>query len=185
MEKHRKKEVSQLLSVDHSELDEMLGELFEALDAGDVEQIYKRLDIFWARLAMHIRAEHLHLFPAILQAVKPESEQFISATDVQSTIEKLQEDHNFFMRELTDAIKQIRVLRENNQNEKQNNLLIVREKVFGVYNLLRTHNELEEADVYQWADALLKPFERADLNEKMRRELVNLPPRFGKSEEIF
>lgn len=52
------------LADDHSEMDALLEEFFDALCCADVELIYQTLDFFWARLAMHIRAEHLHLFPA-------------------------------------------------------------------------------------------------------------------------
>lgn len=60
--------INESLASDHAELDELLGELFAAFEAGEIELIYRTLDLFWARLAMHIRAEHLHLFPAILGA---------------------------------------------------------------------------------------------------------------------
>jgi hypothetical protein len=30
--------------------------------------IYESLDFFWAQLAMHIRTEPLHAFPAIIEA---------------------------------------------------------------------------------------------------------------------
>jgi len=62
--------MNDLLGHDHTDLGESLSELFAALNAGDVEKSYERLDMFWARLAMHIRAEHLHLFPAILRTVE-------------------------------------------------------------------------------------------------------------------
>jgi hypothetical protein len=61
--------MNNLLASDHDELDELLDKLFASFDAsGSVEQIYQKLDLFWARLAVHIRAEHLHLFPLILGA---------------------------------------------------------------------------------------------------------------------
>ena len=59
-----------LLISDHLELDTILGQLFSALDKGAAGEVYQNLDFFWARLAMHIRAEHLHLFPAILKAAR-------------------------------------------------------------------------------------------------------------------
>lgn len=185
MEEYRKKEVDKVLAADHSELDVILSSLFDALDACDIEQIYERLDIFWARLAMHIRAEHLHLFPSILQAVESKSGKIAPANVVKSAIEQLQEDHNFFMRELTDAIKQIRVLREVEQNEKRGDLLFVREKISGVCKRLKAHNEREETEVYRWADTLLNHSEHAVLKEQIERELKNLPPRFAKAEEVF
>ena len=176
-------QINKLLASDHSELDELLAELFAALDSGDVERIYEKLDFFWARLAMHIRAEHLHLFPAILGAF--ESKEPIteccalSFEFAQSTIAKLHDDHDFFMRGLISAIKQIRGLRENNRNASSH-ILTARETIIAVSRRLETHNELEESEVYQWADILLNPSERAALNERMQKEIDNLPPRFGK-----
>lgn len=39
------------------------------------KELYQKLDLFWARLAVHIRAEHLHMFPALLRANNPELDQ--------------------------------------------------------------------------------------------------------------
>jgi len=176
-------QINNLLAHDHSGLDELLAELFAALDSGDIERIYEKLDFFWARLAMHIRAEHLHLFPAILGAFEPKEptkERRAPSFEIaQSTIAKLHDDHDFFMRELISAIKQIRGLRENNRNAS-NHILTARETIIAVSRRLETHNELEESEVYQWADILLNPSERAALNERMQKEIDNLPPRFGK-----
>lgn len=177
-----------LLAHDHSELGELLAELFAALDSGDVERSYEKLDFFWAHLAMHIRAEHLHLFPAILGAFESEKQtkeiHGLSFKTAQSTVTKLHDDHDFFMRELISAIKQMRVLRENNQ-DSAHHLPQVRETIIAVSRRLDAHNELEESDIYGWVDILLHPSERADLNERMQREIDNLPPRFGKSGEVF
>ena len=174
-----------LLASDHSELDAILKKLFSALETGEVEESFKKLDVFWARLAMHIRAEHLHLFPAILgffdsqnQIVK-ENRNAPSLEIVHGAIEELRDDHDFFMHELAAAIKQMRSLRENNQANNQDKLSLVREKITAVSRRLKKHNELEESEVYKWADALLSDAERAALNEKMQKELGNLPPRFG------
>lgn len=57
-------QASQRLADDHGALDEVLSQLWKALDTGDVLVSHDKLDLFWARLAVHIRAEHLHLFPA-------------------------------------------------------------------------------------------------------------------------
>lgn len=175
-----KTQMNNLLASDHSELDELLNKLFSAFETGDIEQIYKRLDIFRARLAMHIRAEHLHLFPAIIGAfeAQKQSNNISPLTIAQSTITQLQEDHNFFMRELVSAIKQMRDLRENNQTDESSRFLIVRERIIAVSRRLEAHNELEESQVYPWADTMLEPVERIDLNGKMQKELDNLPPRF-------
>jgi hypothetical protein len=88
------------LSNDHAELGKLLGEVRDALEAGDITRSHSRLDLFWARLAMHIRAEHLHLFPAILQGLKEPprvNAGMPSHSEVLSAIEKLRSDHDFFM----------------------------------------------------------------------------------------
>jgi hypothetical protein len=182
-------QTNKLLASDHDELDALLKKLFEALGTGEVEQIYQSLDICWARLAMHIRAEHLHLFPSILRAAADQNQnigtgKIPSAVGIQNTIEQLQSDHNFFMREFSNAIKQMRELRGNERSDKSKCLVSIEEKILDVSSRLRAHNELEESDVYQWAVALLNPAELAALNAQIQRELDNLPPRFGKSEFV-
>lgn len=176
--------INKLLTFDHSELDDLLAQLFDAFETENIEQVYRCLDLFWARLAMHIRAEHLHLFPAILQSVKIKKEEnsnVPSIKTVKEAITNLQKDHNFFMGEIISAMKQMRDLRESDQKDKSKVLKEVSEKIIAVKERLEKHNELEETEVYGWADTLLQTAERLDLNEKMKKELSNLPPRFGKS----
>ncbi len=179
-----------LLAHDHSELDELLAAVFSALATGKFEQSFESLDIFWARLAMHIRAEHLHLFPALLGAVdaleqKKEVSRGPSLEVARSTIAQLQEDHDFFMRELTAAIKQLRELRDHKHDDEPAVLLNVQERIIAVSRRLEAHNALEESQVYRWAGVLLAPQERIVLNESMQKELGNLPPRFSQSEEVL
>lgn len=179
-----KKSVKDLLALDHSELGKMLDELFAAFEIGDVGRIYKHLDLFWARLAMHVRAEHLHLFPAVLGSVKANlqsREKNVPPFEtVEKVIENLKEDHNFFMRELSAAVKKMRELSEGGEPEaeKSEKLKDTREKIIAVKNRLDAHNEIEETEIYLWADSLLPTAKRIALNEKMRKELENLPPRF-------
>jgi hypothetical protein len=175
-----------LLAHDHSELDELLGELFRALTAGDVPQTFEKLDLFWARLAIHIRAEHLHLFPALLHALeslgqtKQLPSRVPSLQTAQNTIARLHEDHEFFMTELAAAIQE---LRQTTHQDKSSLLQNVRKKVIAVSERLKVHNEFEESDVYQWMDVLLAPPERVALNQKMQKELDNLPQRFCRAEK--
>lgn len=175
--------MKELLADDHSELDVLLKGLFAALDTGAAPDVYQKLDMFWARLAMHIRAEHLHLFPAILSRLESEKE-IGGAPDfetAQTAVASLRADHDFFMDELAAAIKQLRGLRDDPRDTSQR-LLAVRETITAVSRRLETHNRLEETEVYQWADALLAPAERENLNGKMQKELDNLPPRFASAE---
>src|SRR6185369_7637975 len=99
---------------DHAELGNLLNQLEAALEANDVEQTHSTLDLFWARLAMHIRAEHLHLFPAILRALN-ETDRVNSGTtpsksQAVNAIEQLRSDHDFFMHELGRAMATMREL---------------------------------------------------------------------------
>lgn len=61
---------------------------------------------------------------------------------------------------------------------KSETLKDAREKIIAVKNRLDAHNETEEAEIYLWADTLLPTAKRIALNEKMRKDLENLPPRF-------
>ena len=90
----------QRLSDDHHSVDEVLKQLLAALDHRDVQTSYARLDLLWARLAVHIRAEHLHLFPAVTKHLR----------EAQPMVEDLRTDHDFFMRELARAIAVLREL---------------------------------------------------------------------------
>lgn len=152
----------QRLSDDHHDVGEVLQQLLAALDNKDVQTSYSKLDLLWARLAVHIRAEHLHLFPAIVS----------KTTEAQPTIDTLRVDHDFFMRELAGAIA---ILRENDAPK----LAAVRATVVGVEKRLATHNEIEENQVYHLATTILTPPEQLELASHINAELENRPPRFS------
>jgi len=176
--------MNNLLVKDHSELDSVARSVLVALDSNDAALVHRKLDYFWARLAMHVRAEHLHLFPALLRAhefLPPEKKSRLSLKSVESQITRLKTDHDFFMRELGQAVKQIRDLKKSDQVANPSKLVEVREKLSGVLRRLEAHNELEESEVYRWAETLLDPAERAELENRMEKELENLPPRFERS----
>src|SRR4051794_10723682 len=98
---------------DHVALGEVFRELDRALGDLNVARSFELLDLAWARLAVHIRAEHLHLFPAVLNALSENSgadnPAKPSLAEARVCLERLREDHNFFMSEFADAI---RILRE-------------------------------------------------------------------------
>jgi len=124
---------------------------------------------------MHIRAEHLHLFPAILESAQNDEPNYF----IRESISQLKDDHNFFMRELADAVKQLRVICENNWRDERGNLDRLREKIVVLRERLERHNRLEESDVYSRAETLT-PEKEAVLLAKIQKELENLPPRFRK-----
>ncbi len=167
-----------LLAQDHRELDFLLTELRAALDGGDAPSIFSKLDFFWARLAMHIRAENLHLFPSILKAAPNDLK--VSPALIREALRRLENDHNFFMRELGAGVKQMTELRGSGWRDARAQLDDLREKIDALSERLERHNELEESDVYLWAEAL-PPEAAAVLRAKIQKELDNLPPRFRRS----
>ena len=79
------------------------------------------------------------------------------------------------MNELAEAMKQ---LRASSRSEEPGDLREVAERVDAVSRRLEAHNALEESQVYHWAARLLDLPEQMALNDKICRELENLPPRF-------
>jgi hypothetical protein len=177
--------MKELLTDDHLELDELFDRLFVAVDSGDVTEVHKHLDLFWARLAMHIRAENLHLFPSILRAARFEvndgpATELPTLDLVEKTILDLDNDHSFFMRELGDAVKQVFEMRDN-RADNGDDLSSLRERFLILRGRLKLHNEVEESLVYLWGEDL-SPTELPLLSSKIQKELENLPPRFRELE---
>ncbi len=173
-------DVSEQLIDDHAALDKVLKQLQAALRSNDLEVAHNKLDLFWARLAVHIRAEHLHLFPAVLSSLETTNASAPSLDEAQTCISELRRDHDFFMHELARAIAIARqLLTERSGLEAGlnniNNIVSEAEK-----RLLR-HNELEESQIYTWATTLLNPEEQATLANQITTELRKHPPRFTTS----
>lgn len=178
----RPPEAASVMTDDHSELGRLIDDLLAALDEGNKALSFERLDLLWARLAVHIRAEHLCLFPSILNAPRanftgtggtPWYEEALRAIDV------LRHDHDFFMHELSTAVNTMRKYGSASDPVATSGLLReVRCCVVSVETRLRTHNQLEEDQVYTWVGALLGEAERSTLTARMKHELENIPPRF-------
>ncbi len=175
-------EAASVMTDDHSEIDQLIHELLAALDKRDRAQSFEHLDLLWARLAVHIRAEHLWLFPSILEAPRTNftrSHGTPQYEKAQSAIDLLRHDHDFFMRELSTAVNTMRKHGTVSDPVVTSGLLReVRRCVVSVETRLQTHNQLEEEQVYTWVDALLGEAERSALTASMRHELENIPPRF-------
>ena len=165
---------------DHAELGDLLNQLDAALAARDAARTHSALDLFWARLAMHIRAEHLHLFPAVSRvAGSRRDDQTLPADEPDNTIAILRDDHDFFMRELSQAVAITRGLSGNSEDNIAGQLEEVNKKVSAVRARLVRHNEIEEKGIYVWSSSLLSEADRAELSSQLQKELENLPPRFG------
>lgn len=156
-----------MLSHDHAEVDLLLDDALAKLAFGDPVEAFGAIDLFWARLAMHIRAEHLHFFPA---AVEIASREAIS--DIFETLERLRGDHDFFMHQLAELIKKIRTLKVENRGEAERVLGAIRERLI-------EHNAIEEARVYP-LQRFLSEVEKEHLAASVTKELNKLPPRFGR-----
>lgn len=167
------------LEHDHESLDQLLIELDQALAAPYHDRAFELLDLFWARLAVHIRAEHLHLFPALVKASAQFSDDnaLPSFVEVEESIAHLRSDHDFFMKELADMMKNMRDIRER-QSSFQEESGRLRERLSVIRTRLKSHNKLEEEHVYVWPTRVLDQTTFAALVSGIQHELENLPPRF-------
>ena len=170
-----------LLAEDHEALGKLLNALLAALDQRDAPTAFARLDRFWGRLAMHIRGEHLHLFPAILRALDGDIGKLAGETptlpEARAAIAQLRRDHDFFMHELAGAVKVMRDCRTTAGADSTSQIESVRQVIATVRDRLEVHNNLEEDMVYRWPARLLKAADQAALEVEIRGELKNLPPR--------
>jgi hypothetical protein len=177
-------QVSEQLITDHAALGEVLTELHTALQSGDLKNAFAKLDLFWARLAVHIRAEHLHLFPTVLRSLEnAEVEQVAPSLEhAQAIIAELREDHDFFMHQLALAVEIMRESLTLSEQpiapERKNN---VKRIVLEVEQRLIKHNELEEGQLYRWTTTLLNSEEQAKLANEVTTELLKHPARFTPS----
>jgi len=167
-----KNSVESLLEDDHASLDQLFVELDLALAQPDTACGFELLDLFWARLAVHIRAEHLHLFPALSKAAsKTSSKSRVPIREeVEMILTRLRADHDFFMKELAQLMKEAR---EHSAGGD------FRKRLAEIRSRLEIHNQIEERQVYVWPALLFDETTVAALEEKIRLELENMPPRFA------
>lgn len=162
-------EASEQLIADHVALDRILKQLQTALRSGDLESAHANLDLFWARLAVHIRAEHLHLFPTVLSRVANEAQ----------TVAQLREDHEFFMHELAQAVETMRrLLTETDQSVIKAGLDSITNTILQVEQRLIRHNEVEENQIYRLASLALSSDEQEKLVKQITSEFQKRPSRF-------
>jgi hemerythrin superfamily protein len=147
---------------DHSEIDRLFSVAFDTLERG--EDPFEIVDRIWARLAVHIRAEHLHLFPMINTAAEQHGN--LQTTE---TLSKLRADHNFFMNQFGLLIKDLRA----GSSER------VKDVLEEISRRLNTHNEIEESQIYALVDEWLSVADAETLQAKIGSELDNAPPRFS------
>lgn len=176
---------SGILEHDHEQLSIVLQQLQSSLRQHNADHTFKLLDLFWARLAMHIRAENLYFFPAILNASPELFDREVGLPafeEARKMIDVLRADHNFFMDELSKAVKLYRTIMVADETRSQvsSQLATIRESVNAVSLRLESHDLIEEEQVYSWPSLLLKASELECLRIAVRRELENLPRRFSR-----
>jgi iron-sulfur cluster repair protein YtfE (RIC family) len=148
------------LAADHDEIDHLFREARAAVGRELHAEAHRAVDRIWMRLAVHIRAEHKVLFPAVAE-FRP---------DLGATLQTLREDHDFFMATLAGAV--------NGLKDPAVDWAAVASALASVRQRLATHNALEESQVYPLADRLL-PGQREQLISAVSRELAALPDRYG------
>lgn len=175
-----KNPVETLLEDDHESLSELLAELDLELKGANVARAFEFLDRFWARLAVHIRAENLHLFPAIATAAPSlltGKGSLSTSEEAHNILLQLRSDHDFFMKELAEMIKAARVL-AGREEVPRKEITELRQRLTGIRKRLENHNRLEEDHVYTWPSLLFDEKTNAALRDRVQHELENLPPRF-------
>jgi len=163
-----------ILEADHRELETLLAATIEAICSGDLERSYSTVDLFWARLAIHIRAEHLHVFPAILASETGDTSRTAAA------VIRLRADHEMFIRELARAVKALR-LAFSSENVPET-LNVVGTLLDDVRRGLEVHNEIEEKEIYTLLEApYIDPRSLPILATGIKKELGNYPPRLHRA----
>jgi hypothetical protein len=166
-------QIASLLEEDHDSVGRLFTELDEELSSSNIARAHELLDLFWARLAVHIRAEHLQLFPAVTNVAAAQfgGNGLPTFTEAQRVVVDLRSDHDFFMKELAQLMRMMRE-RVSDSSELKRRLSIVKER-------LDKHNRIEEEQVYVWPSLLFDAQRIAQLGEGVRKELNNLPQRFS------
>jgi hypothetical protein len=176
-----KNPVESLLEDDHALLGQLLTELDAELSKPNIARAFELLDLFWARLAVHIRAENLHLFPALANApasLFTAKDPLPASEEVHKVLARLRSDHDFFMKELAREIKAMREIAGSPEAHLEE-LEVLRQCLANVRERLEAHNLLEEKQAYVWPSMLFDEQTSADLCDQLRHELENLPPRFA------
>ncbi|HYW72766.1 MAG TPA: hemerythrin domain-containing protein [Pyrinomonadaceae bacterium] len=171
-----------LLCLDHTDLHRLLTDAIASLERQDLEAAHRQVDYFWARLAMHIRAEHLHLFPSIINAIEGGKEIGPKRREeITETIARLRRDHNFYMNSLAEAINSLRAMVNRGSASSGEVLTKVRDVLIAIAANLEPHNEAEEKLIYKLPPTLLSGSDQAKLLVDITHELDHLPPRFRPS----
>jgi len=175
--------INELLSDDHQSLGQLLTDIDESLATHDLASAFDLLDRFWARLAVHIRAEHLQLFPELARAPAAQltgRDGLPTPAVLRKLLARLRSDHDFFMKELARLIGTMRQL-NGNATDGVETAADLRRRLQTIKERLEEHNQIEEKQVYVWPASLLDATDRSNLRDRLQHEISNLPPRLTRS----
>ena len=145
---------------DHEEIEVLFRNSMAALHCSLPPEAHAFLDQVWMRLAVHIRAEHKVIFPALAEA-RP---------DLGELLQTLREDHDYFMATLAESMNHLR--------GPSPNFALTKDAVEAVRLRIKSHNALEETLIYPAADQL--PSDQQDrISQDVSRELAFLPKRYS------
>jgi hemerythrin superfamily protein len=148
------------LTADHGEIEGLFRDAQMALERDLQAEAHTVVDRIWMRLAVHIRAEHKVVFPALVE-VRP---------DLQSALQALHEDHDYFMGALAGAVKAM--------TGPSPEVASIKATLKAVQLRLGSHNAIEEETIYP-AVGLLPREQRVQVLGDVSRELAFLPKRHG------
>lgn len=152
--------LTNLLSSDHEEIDRLISLALMSIDSGLAADACVALDRIWIRLAVHIRAEHKVVFPALAE----------THSDLRAPLQTLHEDHDYFMASLAGSVKSM--------HGPSPDFASARTAVEVLKLRLAAHNALEEGGVYPLVDKLPRE-QLTPILDQVARELAFLPPRYG------
>lgn len=156
----------EFLSRDHSEIDRLFAEARAAI--GNNEDALALVDLLWARLAVHIRAEHLHVFPALTELAERSED-----SETVKTIANLRADHDFFMKEFASIVKKLRLDPLSD---------VIKDPLDQIARRLASHNIVEENQIYPLIDERLADDVRDELIRRAQAELDKVPSRFPEAD---
>ena len=147
------------LTADHQAMEPLILEAEKALASAVAGAAFTALDRLWMRLAVHIRAEHKGVFPA-LGSARP---------DLMDELGTLRQDHDFFMATLAVVVR--------GMESPAPDFAKAGAMLEAVRTRLVSHNALEEGVIYMMADQL-PPDACGQVVEVIARELAFLPGRY-------
>jgi hypothetical protein len=168
---------------DHKLMQEVLADLTSLLQKRDVNWSFELLDLFWSQLAVHIRAENVCLFPAILNAPREAFKRdrgLPSYEEVKSTIDSLRGDHTFFVDQIAQVLRRIRELLAEPEMSRvgvEATLKEIQTTMEAVAERLETHWRIEEKQVYRWPELLLTRDQYELLTSVLGGEVEKMPRR--------